>query len=215
MRPAGCPAASCRRSGPRWGPAAWLARPSATGVSAGTRPMATSWTWIGCWTTLRPPRRHLRRPATHARRTRAGRPSRCSCSFTAWKARRAATMPKPWPTGRARRAWPWPCRTFAAARARSTARRVRTTVAISPRSAGCCSAFTPRSRRAAAARCWPSAFHWAGTRCCAGPAKRGLRPRAPCRPWLACARRWTWPPAATPSAGASTGRCTPACSCAR
>ena len=70
------------------------------------------------------------------------------------------------------------CRTFAAARARSTSRRAPTTRATTRRSAGCWRAF---------ARCTPdrssrSASRSAATRCCATPRKRARAPRRACAP---------------------------------
>ena len=73
-----------------------------------------------------------------------------------------------------------------------------------------------RARRDAAGGgpCWRPASRWAAMRCCAGPRRPAARPAAAWpRGGLGVARRSTWRPAARPSAGASTGWSTRACSC--
>ena len=87
-----------------------------SGASAGPRPTATSSMSTGRAKT--PPRR-------------------CSSSSTASKARRRATTRRPSPPRRGGAAGASRCRTFAAARARSTSRRAPTTRATTRKSAGC------------------------------------------------------------------------------
>ena len=70
------------------------------------------------------------------------------------------------------------------------------------------------ARTAACAAATPWASRSAATRCCAGPRRPATRPRPRRARWPRCPRRSTWRPAATPSAAASTGRSTRACSCA-
>jgi hypothetical protein len=71
----------------------------------------------------------------------------------------------------------------------------------------------PAPARGAGASWWWGS-RWAATRCCAGRKRPAIAHRPRCMRWPRCARRSTWPLAAMPSGAASTGRSTPACSCA-